>query len=423
VDRGQPAAWNQHHRLGLISYERALDDRFNAYVTYGARLTGPLDLTRLNDAWHLVQARHPALLTRFDAERRWWHTEPTTPRDLTAVHSPPRPVSEVELTRRLQAPFDIVTGPLARMCAVVEGASSTLVGFSAEHLVADGWSTGVIARDLWRLYLDPSAQLPVSTNFQTIVGRQRSYLSSAVGARLLTHKTNELRDVGPLPRVELPGYHEAAHPEEVPAAHVGLALDERTFHRLRAKGSRFGLSVMSLALAALTAACHRFVDGPVGISMTLANRTDPETRHTVGWLSDDVVVLSRPHPERVSNAYLAAFATSLADALDASRIPSHALLNEMAPHLLGAPTYFPRVLFNPMPTTIKRCFPAPDLAGLTLTRISVPSSWVGADLQVRATDTRSLVLRIVYKPRCYDAASVRNLRDVMSELLLRWAAT
>ena len=76
---------------------------------------------------------------------RWW-TSPTGPKQSE------RPRSSRILDAELTVPYDLVAGPLFRFTLVRLSAADHLLVLSAQHLICDGWSFGVMHRDIGVLY-------------------------------------------------------------------------------------------------------------------------------------------------------------------------------------------------------------------------------------------------------------------------------
>ncbi|MFD5753643.1 amino acid adenylation domain-containing protein, partial [Streptomyces sp. NPDC127033] len=123
-------------------------------ITGGLRLTGAVDLPALQTAIAGLVARHEALRTTFDS---------VAGRGVQVVHDsvdvPVRRVvpgtpEELDALLRAEAaaPFDLTTGPLVRvLLAEIEDNDHVLV-LSMHHIVTDGWSMGVVTRELSELY-------------------------------------------------------------------------------------------------------------------------------------------------------------------------------------------------------------------------------------------------------------------------------
>ncbi|MEU0878093.1 amino acid adenylation domain-containing protein [Lentzea sp. NPDC005914] len=103
----------------------------------GVRLTGPLDLTRLQQALDALVARHDALRTTVHGD--------------TQVISPHGTVTLEfvdDLTAELAQPFDLRTGPLTRALLTRD----QVLVLCQHHIITDGRSVAVLLDELARLY-------------------------------------------------------------------------------------------------------------------------------------------------------------------------------------------------------------------------------------------------------------------------------
>src|SRR4051812_29473188 len=115
-------------------------------------LDGPVDVGRLRQALQRLVARHAALRTRF-AERngvlvRLVDADADIPLELIDVEpTEPDPLDAVALTR-----FDLQNGPLLRVVLVCRAEQAYTLILCLSHAVADGWTMGVLHRELGDLY-------------------------------------------------------------------------------------------------------------------------------------------------------------------------------------------------------------------------------------------------------------------------------
>ena len=124
---------------GLLVHALGGDDVYETLTT--VHLGGPVDELRLRAAIAAVTARHPQLDARVVADR--------FARPVQLVPREPR--VEIVPADAVDAPFDVTRGPLTRW-AVVSAADGVDVLIGAHHLVADGWSTPLLVRDLLAAY-------------------------------------------------------------------------------------------------------------------------------------------------------------------------------------------------------------------------------------------------------------------------------
>jgi non-ribosomal peptide synthetase component F/thioesterase domain-containing protein/SAM-dependent methyltransferase len=143
---------------------------------------GALDAALLNEAWRLAVNRHTALRTGF----RWEQLDrplqivadvvdvDIAVRDWSGL-SPAARQAEAELLMRRDRheDFDLGTPPLLRCHLAELGENRHWFLCTAHHLVLDGWSTGVLLRDLEQIYTalrrHQKPRLPCATPFRSYV--------------------------------------------------------------------------------------------------------------------------------------------------------------------------------------------------------------------------------------------------------------
>ncbi|HEU5179227.1 MAG TPA: amino acid adenylation domain-containing protein [Candidatus Polarisedimenticolia bacterium] len=135
-----------------------MDPASHGYTLCGAvRLRGALSVAALESSLAGVVARHESLRTIFvneNGEPRQIVRE-SSPVDLRRVLAPGGSVIE-EATRAahelLRVPWDLAEGPLMRSALVEISSTEHALVVVMHHLITDGWSIGVLLRDLSTLY-------------------------------------------------------------------------------------------------------------------------------------------------------------------------------------------------------------------------------------------------------------------------------
>ncbi|MEA2694508.1 MAG: hypothetical protein QOJ16_3895, partial [Acidobacteriota bacterium] len=165
-----------------------LDPGSAAYnLPAAVRFTGRLAVPALAGALGAIVARHETLRTRFvTVEGRPVQaiapsanfSLPTV--DLTALPAPAREGEARLLTREdARRPFDLAAGPLVRAALLRLGTREHLVLLCFHHIVSDGWSMGVLVRELGTLYVGESLPaLPVQ--YADYAVWQREWLAGEV---------------------------------------------------------------------------------------------------------------------------------------------------------------------------------------------------------------------------------------------------
>src|SRR5262249_11377373 len=129
-------------------------------VPAAVRLTGPLDVAALERSLTEIIRRHEALRTSFPAEHGQPNQviAPDLPCELplTDLSDMPALEREPELQRRAaeeaRRSFDLAHGPLVRASLLRLDREEHVVLLVMHHIVSDGWSLGVVLREMTALY-------------------------------------------------------------------------------------------------------------------------------------------------------------------------------------------------------------------------------------------------------------------------------
>ncbi len=183
------------------------------------RLRGPLDATVLEAAANRIVARHEVLRTTFELEGgepaqivhpagaiSWIHHDFSASAD-------PLAATTAALRADAAARFDLKSGPLIRFALYRMSAEDHCFLIAMHHILADGWSLGVLFRELGEAYAaaregreDALGELEIQ--YADFAVWQREQLAGDTLAALEQYWAERLR--APLPVLELPT--EAARP-------------------------------------------------------------------------------------------------------------------------------------------------------------------------------------------------------------------
>lgn len=138
-------------RLWFLSRLDPANAAYNMFVT--ERLRGSLDLDALQHALNAVVTRHEVLRTRYtDVDG-----EPVTVVDpfprivLDVVEAPEERAAEM-VAERTARPFDLAEDPIIRAGLLRLAADDHILIVVMHHIAADGWSLGILMRELSACY-------------------------------------------------------------------------------------------------------------------------------------------------------------------------------------------------------------------------------------------------------------------------------
>jgi amino acid adenylation domain-containing protein len=257
---------------------------FNMPSAY--RLAGPLDVGALERALSGIVSRHEVLRTSFPAPggRPRQHIAPPATIALEIEDLSGREEAEARGRARAEAelPFDLAGGPVLRARLFRLGPEEHVLLVTVHHIVADGWSTVVMLRELSALYGDrPSPLAPLDVQYADYAVWQRRWLA---GELLETHlRYWEDRLAGAPPALEVPADHErpmfpsyrgAMHRFEVPGS-VAAAL--------ASLGRSAGATLQMTLLAAFTMVLADATGtDDIVVGVTASGRTRRELEDLVG---------------------------------------------------------------------------------------------------------------------------------------------
>src|SRR5208283_1645485 len=182
------------------------------------RLKGPLNLIALRQSLNTIVKRHEALRTTFAIVdgRPVQVIAPVLTLTLPVVdlRELPEPDRESEVhrlaTNEARRPFDLAEGPLVRATVLRLGENEHVGLLTMHHIVSDGWSTGILIREMAILYDAFCSEMPVSLpelpiQYADFAHWQRQWLENEVLETELAYWKQQL--LGAPPLLELPTDH------------------------------------------------------------------------------------------------------------------------------------------------------------------------------------------------------------------------
>ncbi|HXM58509.1 MAG TPA: amino acid adenylation domain-containing protein, partial [Candidatus Dormibacteraeota bacterium] len=259
------------------------------------RLRGRLDVAALERALAEAVRRHEALRTTFP-ERNG--------RPVQAVHGAPPfhlPAHEVApealdelVAAELRRPFDLVRLPLVRWTLLRLGPDDHALLHVDHHLVLDGWSFGVLLREVARLYAAfaagrPPALPPPALRLTDYARWQREWLRTPEAAAQAAHWRERLAGLDGTLR--LPADHRRPPVERYVGAAPRIDVTESLCDALRALGRRHDATLFATMLAAFAALLGR-VSGQdeVAVGSGFAGRRWPQLEGVLGMVVNTVVL-------------------------------------------------------------------------------------------------------------------------------------
>ncbi|MFJ4348946.1 amino acid adenylation domain-containing protein [Pseudomonas sp. NPDC089401] len=295
VPREQPLPMSfAQQRLWFLAQMEGGNQAYNVPLALGLR--GPLDDDALECALLRIVERHETLRSRF------------VPRDDSAeviIASTPgdgwfqrEDLHPEALAGRLRdaagAPFDLAHGPLLRARLLRLGTDHHVLALTVHHIVADGWSLGVLTQELGALYPalcqgleDPLPALPIQYGDYAVW--QRRWLAGEQLQRQADYWRQALDGAPSL--LKLPCDRPRPERQDFAGASLALALDPRLAAGLRTLAQRHGVTLYMTVLGAWAALLGRLCgQAEVVIGCPVAGRGHAELEALAGLFVNTLAI-------------------------------------------------------------------------------------------------------------------------------------
>jgi Condensation domain len=280
-----------------------LEPRNPAFNTPAAvRLRGALKTEALRRTLDEIVRRHEALRTRFvtaggQTRQIVSGVQPLALRrvDLTGLPEAEREQEALRLTALGAAePFDLEAGPPVRATLFSLGPEDHVALFVMHHIVSDGWSMGVLIREVAALYEafsegrnSPLEELPIQ--YADYAAWQREQLTGEALDAQLGYWKRQLG--GRLPELELPTDRPRPTVPTYDGATASFTLPEELTASLRALCRREGVTLYTLLLAAFQTLLHRYTgQEDITVGSPVAGRDRAETEGLIGCFINTLVL-------------------------------------------------------------------------------------------------------------------------------------
>ncbi|MFH8369395.1 non-ribosomal peptide synthase/polyketide synthase [Streptomyces sp. NPDC018031] len=402
-------------------------DRFEPdsteYTTLSVlRLRGPLDEAALRTALDGLVARHESLRTTFEERdgRARQRVRPPHPADLVSTDltgGPDGPAALDAFVERVAAtPFDLGTGPLLRARLARLAAGEHVLVLAVHHIVTDGWSLGVLGRDLGELYTaareDRRPRLPeLPVRYADYAAWQRAGADRT--GEQLAYWREALDGLAPL---ELPTDRPRPAVRTRAGALVTFDLTAGLTERLRERGRDADATLYMTLLAACTVLLARWADQEdVAVGTVTAGREQPELHDVVGMFVNTLVLRTRVRPGASFRETLAQVRDTVLAAFAHQDVPFERLVDDLRPERDTSRT----PLFQVMVALHNLGAEAPRLPGLDVEPVAPPVRHAAFDLAFDFVerDGGGLTGHLEYDTGLFDADTAERLAARLGLLL------
>nr|WP_112264136.1 non-ribosomal peptide synthetase [Lentzea terrae] len=351
----------------------------------GVRLTGSLDLARLQGALDELVARHDALRTTVHGETQEISPHGVVPLELVD-----------DLTAELAKPFDLRTGPLTRALLTRD----QVLVLCQHHIITDGRSVTVLLDELARLYAGEQLPPPRLQYPDFALWQQEQPVPSVDYWR---HKLDGLEPLDlRTDRVRPPLRSTAG---AVLRRGLGAGLVQRLTALGRAHDATLFMTLT--ALVKVTMARHSG-QRDIAVGTVNAGRDRAELDRVTGFFVNTLVLRTWLDPQQPFTTYLDQVRDTVLEAFAHDDVPFDQLVEELRPD--RDPSRTP--LVQAVVALQQPLFTRTDFGGLAAEEVELPRPAARFDLVTefwpRGDD---LTLTLEYNTDLFDATTIERMAD------------
>ncbi len=411
----QERLWFMHGMQGDLPYR----------LHWLFELNGQPDIALLENAFRLVMDRHEVLRTTIREKGGVGFAQLLAAQDWQ-LHT----VSAASLARlgyrtgmdyihHLSGiPFDLTCDYMLRVTLVETGPSGWLLSALVHHIAFDGWSIGIMVRELVECYnslMAGRAPLlsPLPIRYSDYAAWQRDYLQGAVAADKLAYWCNQLSGVS---ASALPADYARPARQSGRGGAVRHLLDPALQQLLQQYARSEGVTLFMLLLAAFKVLLYRYSrQEDICVGTPIAGRQQQETEGLIGFFINTLALRSRVDPQQSFAVFLQQVKQCTLSAYEHQDLPFEKIVQALGIERDPGRSPLFQVVFALHNTPES----APlQLGSLALQPVDSGEITVQYDLDLNATGTaEGIVLVMTYCSDLYKGATVVRLLEHYEQLL------
>lgn len=386
-------------------------------------LVGELDISVLNAAIKTVVNRHESLRSSIDGTAGVSKIHPAV--EVVVDYLDLSDIDEQEQRATIDAlfreesryTFDMTVAPMFRAIVIKTDSKRHLFSVMDHHIVSDGWSLGVILKEIGELYtqlrngLDACLFEPMQFSAYADVIRQ-----SARQPEYLKHEQYWMKQYADTPPVlELPVDYPRPPVKTYNGARHSFRLEKRLVNALRQVGGTEGCTLFMVVFAAYALMIHRLSgQDDVVIGTPVAGRLIEGSERCVGYCLNLLPIRSRITGELKFIEYLSDVREWLLDAYDHQDYPFSSILEKL--NIAHDPSRSP--LASTVLTYNEQTIQPPQMKGMKASIVAPPIEFAKYDVHLIVLEEGGdLLFSFDYNSDLYERDSIERMAGGLESLL------
>ncbi len=390
------------------------------------RLEGQLNVEALQQSFNEIISRHEALRTNFQTREGQAIAVISEAMSLTL---PVFDISDLSLNQQeaevkkqaykeAQKPFDLKDDLLLRVKLLRLGKEEYIILLTMHHIVSDGWSIGVLVRELATLYQafcdrQPSPLPALPIQYVDFAAWQRQWLQGEVLKTQLSYWLKQLENA---PKVlELPTDYPRPAIQTFRGSTYSFQLSDKLSFALNKFSQRQGSTLFMTLLAAFKTLLWRYTDSEdIVVGSPIANRNRSEIEGLIGFFVNTLVLRTNLAGNPSFEELLKRVREVALGAYVHQDLPFELLVEELQPERDLSHTPLFQVMFVLQNAPMS----ALELPGLTLSPLESNSDSAKLDLTLYMTETaEGLIGNLEYNTDLFEESSIQRMAAHLQMLL------
>jgi amino acid adenylation domain-containing protein len=389
-------------------------------------LSGQLNETALQRALTALIQRHDSLRLCFpvvDGKATVKLNEVYNPLRIIDLSELPETKQQSQInewiTNNAQITFNLNTGPLLNLHLLKLGQQKQILLFNMHHIISDGWSIGILVRDLTQLYnayaqnQEPQlSQLPIQYTDYAVW--QRNWLQqSQVLKQQLAYWTDKLTGIPEL--LKLPIDYPRSTTMSYQGKHLQSTLDTSLTRGIQQLSQQQGVTVFMILLAAFKVLLFRYsAQNDLVVGSPIANRTHHQTENLIGLFVNTLVLRTQIEGTQTFSKLLKQVRKTALEAYSHQDIPFEYLVEQLKPSrsLSYSPLFQVMFVLQNAPQEVL------ELSGLKMSFLEPEQTTAKFDLtlSIREQD-ETLVCHWEYNTDLFRSATIARMTEHFQVLL------
>ncbi|HKG23636.1 MAG TPA: amino acid adenylation domain-containing protein, partial [Blastocatellia bacterium] len=395
-------------------------------VAGAVRIDGPLHVEALGLSFNEVIRRHESLRTSF-AVKGGSPVQVVMPEadfvmpviDVRQLGESKREGEAARLASEdVRKPFDLSDGPLLRASLIRLGDHEFILLLTMHHIISDGWSIGVLTRELSAAYArhraGQAANLPpLPVQYADFAAWQRRWLQGEALNGELAYWKQKL--AGAPPTLGLPLDRPRPPIQTFRGAHLLVEIPPALTESLRSLGRDQGVTLFISMLAAFEALLYRNTSQEdFCVGAPVAGRNHVETENLIGFFANILVMRAQLHGDPSVKELLSRVKDVVLEAQAHQFLPFEKLVEELQPERSLSHTPLFQAAF-----ALQSGFDSTlSLQGTTVRYMDIETGAAKFDLTLSMEETDSgLRGYFEYNSDLFDSATIERLAGQLLTLL------